>query len=131
MFAYWLVLRFSREYFTVSKSSLTFLLFGRIRENSTSREYFTSCVTVSLCSRIFVLFDRIRENSTSREYFASCVTVSLCSRIFVLFGRIRETSISRKYAAAVSVALGLNSFPRRIRRWKAAVRMDRSLTTFQ
>ena len=108
MFEYWLVLRFSREYFAVSKSSLTFLLFGRIRENSTSRKYFASCVTVFLCSRIFLLFGRIRENSTSREYFASYVTVSLYSRFFVLFGLIRETSISREFAAALRVALGLN-----------------------
>ena len=79
MFECWLMLRFSREYFAVSKSSLT-----------------------------FVLFERIRENSTSRECFASYVTVYMCPRSFVLFVRVRETSISREYAATVSVALGLN-----------------------
>jgi len=79
MFECWLMLRFSREYFAVYKSSLTFVLFGRIRENS-----------------------------TPRECFASYVTVYMCPRSFVLFVRVRETSISREYAASVSGALGLN-----------------------
>jgi len=45
-------------------------------ETSTSREYFASYVTVYICSRSFVLFVRVRETSTSREY-ATSVSVAL------------------------------------------------------